>query len=671
MTNPSPDQNSASIDQLCINTIRTLSIDAIQKANSGHPGLPLGAAPMAYVLWQYHLKHNPEDPNWADRDRFVLSAGHGSMLIYSLLHLTGYDVSLDDIKNFRQWDSRTPGHPESFITPGVEATTGPLGQGTANVVGMAMAERALANQYNQPGHDIVDHYTYALVGDGDLMEGISAEAASMAGHLKLGKLIMLYDSNDISLDGPMDLSYTEDFEARYKSYGWQVITVTDGNTDLVALDQAIKDAKAETGKPSLIIVKTTIGFGSPNKAGTSGAHGSPLGPDEVALTKKELGWEGDDFYVPEEASAHFSKGAKRGKDQQNAWNQSFETWSAKNEDLANNWNLAHCGILPEGWDSNIPSFEPGSGIATRVSSGQVLNGIAANVPWLIGGDADLSCSTKTAIKNGGSFDGQTGAGRNIHFGVREHAMGAVANGICYHGGLIPYTATFLCFADYMRPAMRLAALSKLSPIFVFTHDSVALGEDGPTHQPVEHVASLRLMPNMLVIRPAEATETAVAWKIAVEQTTRPTTLVFSRQDLPTLDRQKHASAENVRKGAYILSPEEEPQAVLVASGSEVTLAMAAQEKLREEGVHVSVVSMPCWELFAEQDLAYRQEVLPPDLPKLAIEAGVSFGWERWVGDKGAVIAVDRFGTSAPGDLTLSRYGFNVENVCHKVHSLLD
>ncbi len=671
MTNPSPDQNSASIDQLCINTIRTLSIDAIQKANSGHPGLPLGAAPMAYVLWQYHLKHNPEDPNWADRDRFVLSAGHGSMLIYSLLHLTGYDVSLDDIKNFRQWDSRTPGHPESFITPGVEATTGPLGQGTANVVGMAMAERALANQYNQPGHDIVDHYTYALVGDGDLMEGISAEAASMAGHLKLGKLIMLYDSNDISLDGPTDLSYTEDFEARYKSYGWQVITVADGNTDLVALDQAIKDAKAETGKPSLIIVKTTIGFGSPNKAGTSGAHGSPLGPDEVALTKKELGWEGDDFYVPEEASAHFSKGAKRGKDQQNAWNQSFETWSAKNEDLANNWNLAHCGILPEGWDSNIPSFEPGSGIATRVSSGQVLNGIAANVPWLIGGDADLSCSTKTAIKNGGSFNGQTGAGRNIHFGVREHAMGAVANGICYHGGLIPYTATFLCFADYMRPAMRLAALSKLSPIFVFTHDSVALGEDGPTHQPVEHVASLRLMPNMLVIRPAEATETAVAWKIAVEQTSRPTTLVFSRQDLPTLDRQKHASAENVRKGAYILSPEEEPQAVLVASGSEVTLAMAAQEKLREEGVHVSVVSMPCWELFAEQDLAYRQEVLPPDLPKLAIEAGVSFGWERWVGDKGAVIAVDRFGTSAPGDLTLSRYGFNVENVCHKVHSLLD
>ncbi len=671
MTNPSPDQNSASIDQLCINTIRTLSIDAIQKANSGHPGLPLGAAPMAYVLWQYHLKHNPEDPNWADRDRFVLSAGHGSMLIYSLLHLTGYDVSLDDIKNFRQWDSRTPGHPESFITPGVEATTGPLGQGTANVVGMAMAERALANQYNQPGHDIVDHYTYALVGDGDLMEGISAEAASMAGHLKLGKLIMLYDSNDISLDGPTDLSYTEDFEARYKSYGWQVITVTDGNTDLVALDQAIKDAKAETGKPSLIIVKTTIGFGSPNKAGTSGAHGSPLGPDEVALTKKELGWEGDDFYVPEEASAHFAKGAKRGKDQQNAWNQSFEAWSAKNEDLANNWNLAHCGILPEGWDSNIPSFEPGSGIATRVSSGQVLNGIAANVPWLIGGDADLSCSTKTAIKNGGSFDGQTGAGRNIHFGVREHAMGAVANGICYHGGLIPYTATFLCFADYMRPAMRLAALSKLSPIFVFTHDSVALGEDGPTHQPVEHVASLRLMPNMLVIRPAEATETAVAWKIAVEQTTRPTTLVFSRQDLPTLDRQKHASAENVRKGAYILSPEEEPQAVLVASGSEVTLAMAAQEKLREEGVHVSVVSMPCWELFAEQDLAYRQEVLPPDLPKLAIEAGVSFGWERWVGDKGAVIAVDRFGTSAPGDLTLSRYGFNIENVCHKVHSLLD
>ena len=671
MTTPSPDKNSASIDQLCINSIRTLSIDAIQKANSGHPGLPLGAAPMAYVLWQYHLKHNPKDPNWADRDRFVLSAGHGSMLIYSLLHLTGYDVSLDDIKNFRQWDSLTPGHPESFITPGIEATTGPLGQGTANVVGMAMAERALAHQYNRPGHTVVDHHTYALVGDGDLMEGISAEAASMAGHLKLGKLIMLYDSNDISLDGPTDLSYTEDFTARYQSYGWQVITVADGNTDLAALHQAITDARAETEKPSLIIVKTTIGFGSPNKAGTSSAHGSPLGPDEVALTKKQLGWSYDAFEVPEEARAHFATAAQAGEERQNGWNAAFEAWSGENGDLAEAWSHAHNGTLPEGWDAQIPSFEVGSKPATREASGKVLNGIAAGVPWLIGGDADLSCSTKTAIKDGGSFNGQTGEGRNIHFGVREHAMGAIANGMCYHGGLIPYTATFMCFADYMRPAMRIAALSQLSPIFVFTHDSVALGEDGPTHQPVEHVASLRIIPNMLVIRPAEGTETAVAWKIAVEQTTRPTTLVFSRQGLPTLDREKLASAENVRKGAYILSAEEEPVAILIASGSEVTLALEAQAKLAEEGIPVSVVSMPCWELFAAQDHGYRQEVLPPEIPKLAIEAGVSFGWERWVGEKGAILAVDRFGSSAPGGMVMSRYGFNVENVCHKVHSLLD
>ena len=662
-----------SSDLLCINTIRTLSIDAIQKANSGHPGLPLGAAPMAYVLWQNHLSHNPSDPSWQNRDRFVLSAGHGSMLLYSLLHLTGYDLGMDDIRNFRQWGSKTPGHPESFMTPGVEATTGPLGQGTANGVGMAIAERALASLFNRPGHEIVDHYTYVLAGDGDLMEGISAEAASLAGHLGLGKLIMLYDANDISLDGPTDLAYTEDFIKRYESYGWQVLLVKDGDTDLAAIDQAITDARADAERPTLIVVKTTIGYGSPNKQGTSGAHGAPLGNDELALTKKTLGWDEEAFVVPDAAAARFAEGADRGRKAQAAWDERFAAYANAFPELAKQWAQAFAGELPEGWDKDIPTWETGSKTATRSSSGQVLNAIAANVPWFLGGDADLSCSTKTAIKDGGSFEGRNGTGRNIHYGVREHAMGAIANGMCYHGGLSTYTATFLCFADYMRPAIRLAALSNLPVTFIFTHDSIGLGEDGPTHQPVEHVASLRTIPNLLVLRPADAAETADAWRVAMTHNSGPSLLVLSRQNLPLLDRSAMGAGGGVEKGAYIFSEAADgpAKAILIASGSELETAVAAQKQLAADGVPVRVVSMPCWELFAAQDQAWRDEVLPPSITaRVAIEAGSTFGWERWTGSGGAIIGVDTFGASAPGGLIMERYGFTVENICNKVQELV-
>lgn len=660
------------LDQLCINAIRTLSMDAIQKANSGHPGLPMGAAPMAFVLWHRFLRHNPADAQWPDRDRFVLSAGHGSMLLYSLLHLSGYDVSLDELKMFRQWGSRTPGHPESTMTNGVEATTGPLGQGIANVVGMAIAERSLAARFNRPGHEIVNHYSYALAGDGDLMEGLSAEAASLAGHLKLGKLICLYDSNDISLDGPTTLAFSEDQCKRYEAYGWHVQRVEDGDTDLVALDQAIAAAQADE-RPSMIEVKTTIGYGSPNKQGTSGAHGAPLGPDEIKLTKAKLAWEANDsFVVPDAVRAHFLTATEKGAAAQRAWEKTLAAYRSEHPELAAEWERCQSGTLPQGWDADLPLFEPDSKIATRASSGLVLNALAKNIPNLIGGDADLSCSTKTLLKGMGNFDGVSGEGRNIRYGVREHAMGAIANGIVYHGGLKTYTATFFCFADYMRPAMRLAALSHLAPIYVFTHDSVAVGEDGPTHQPVEHLASLRAIPNLLVIRPSDATEVIEAWKLALEQTNRPTSLVFSRQNATTIDRQLLTPAQGLRKGAYVLSPSSgKAQLVLLATGTEVGLALEAQAALKSEGIASRVVSMPCWEIFAEQEPAYRRDVLGVDLPRLAIEAGVSFGWERWLGERGDCVTIDGFGASAPSGTVMHEYGFNLANVTAKAKALLD
>lgn len=662
------------LDQLCINAVRTLSIDAVQKANSGHPGLPLGAAPMAYMLWQYHLRHNPSNPKWANRDRFLLSAGHGSMLLYSLLHLTGYDLSLDDVKAFRQWESKTPGHPESFMTPGVEATTGPLGQGTANAVGMAMAERALAHQYNRPGFEIVDHFTYALVSDGDLMEGISAEAASLAGHLRLGKLIYLYDDNKICLDGPTSLTYTEDVAKRYESYGWQVLKVADGDRDFAGLDEAIKAAKADTERPSMILINTTIGFGSPNKAGSSSSHGSPLGDAEIRLTKEALGWpESEPFAMPEKALSHLRSAVDKGVAAEKAWQEMFDAYAEKHPDLAAAWGMAQEGRLPEGWDANLPTGEVGKSIATRSAGGNVINALAKTVPWLIGGDADLSCSTKTAIKDGGSFDGQSGSGRNIHYGVREHAMGAIANGIAYHGGLRNYTATFFCFSDYMRPAIRIAAMSNLPVIFVFTHDSVGLGEDGPTHQPIEHLASLRAMPGLTVYRPADASETAACWREALADHDGPSLLVLSRQDLPVLDRSKYGALDGVAKGAYILSEAENgsPQGIIIATGSEVNDALNAQRILAEKGTHVRVVSMPSMERFAAQSKAYKEQVLPAGIKaRLSVEAAATFGWDRWVGTEGAMIGLDRYGASAPIEEIWERFGLTGEAIAEKMTELL-
>ena len=663
------------IAALAINTIRTLSIDAVQKANSGHPGLPMGAAPMGYVLWQKHLKHNPRNPHWPDRDRFVLSAGHGSMLIYSLLHLTGYDLTLDDIKAFRQWESRTPGHPESFMTPGVEVTTGPLGQGSANAVGMALAERFLAGRYNKPGHTVVDHYTYALVSDGDLMEGISHEAGSLAGHLKLGKLIYLYDDNKISLDGPTSMAFTEDVAKRYEAYGWQVLRVEDGNTDVEAIDRALTAARADTSRPSIILVRTTIAYGSPNKAGTSHAHGSALGADEVKLTKKNLGFDPDKhFFIPDEALAHFRGAVDRGARAESEWQQRFEAWAAAHPDLAAEWRLALAGDLPEGWDSAIPAFTPKDELATRSSGGKVLAGIASKVPWLLGGDADLAVSTMTNLPKMGDFDGQTGQGRNIHFGVREHAMGAIANGMAAHRGVRPFTATFFTFADYERPAVRLAALSNLPVTFVFTHDSVGLGEDGPTHQPIEHLASLRAMPHLWVLRPGDANEVAEAWKVALKRKDGPTTIVLSRQNVPTLDRTKFAPAAGVARGGYILSEAPgggKPQAIIIATGTEVQLAVAAQEKLAAAGVKARVVSLPSWELFAAQDRAYQDQVLPRDVPaRVAVEAGATLGWHRWVGDRGAIVGIDRYGASAPPAVAMKNLGFTAERVVEAVQSVL-
>jgi transketolase len=660
--------------QLAINTIRTLSIDAVQKANSGHPGLPLGAAPMAYVLWQKHLRHYPRNPAWPDRDRFVLSAGHGCMLHYALLHLTGYDVTLDDLKSFRQWGSKTPGHPEAFVTPGVEATTGPLGQGTANAVGLAMAERFLAHRYNRPGHTIVDHHTFALVSDGDLMEGISHEAASLAGHLKLGKLIYLYDDNKISLDGPTALAFSEDVARRYEAYGWQVLRVENGNEDLQAIDTAIAAAKSDSGRPSLILVRTTIAYGSPNKANTSEAHGSPLGSDEVKLTKKALGFDPEkSFFVPEEALAHLRSAVDRGAKAEAAWQQRFAAWAKAHPELAAEWTAALAGELPAGWDAHLPAFAPKDTLATRQSSGKVINAVAAKVPWLLGGDADLSVSTNTYLAGQGDFDGQSGAGRNIRYGVREHAMGAIANGLAYHGGVRTFTATFFAFSDYMRPALRLSALNHLPVVFVFTHDSVGLGEDGPTHQPIEHLASLRAMPNMWVIRPGDANEVVEAWKLAMSRRDGPCALVLSRQAVPTLDRTRFAPAAGLQRGGYVLSDAQggPPQAVLIATGSELSVALTAQEKLAAQGVRARVVSLPCWEAFEAQDRAYQDAVLPPDLPiRVSVEAGATFGWQKWVGTGGACVGLDRYGASAPGGTNLKELGLTADNVAAAVSRLL-
>jgi transketolase len=663
------------LEQLSINTIRTLAMDAVQKADSGHPGLPMGAAPMAYVLWQRHLRHNPADPLWPDRDRFVLSAGHGSMLLYVLLHLTGYPISMDDLKSFRQWGSRTPGHPEVLPQRGIEATTGPLGQGTGNAVGMAIAERMLAHRFNRPGYTIVDHRTYALVSDGDLMEGVSGEAGSLAGNLKLGKLIYLYDCNHVSLDGPTSLAFsTEDVGARYAAYGWQVLHVDDGDTNTAAIHAALSQAEAETSRPSLVVINTTIGYGSPHKQGTSAAHGSPLGADEVKLTKEALGWDpGRFFYVPDQVLAHFRSAVERGARAQADWQRRFEAYAGEHGDLAAEWQGVMRGELPRGWDAELPSFAPGESLATRQAGGKAMNAIAHRVPALIGGDADLSVSTSTALKDAGSFDGQSGAGRNLHFGVREHAMGAIANGIAYHGGLRPFVATFFCFSDYMRPPVRLAALSELPVIYVWTHDSIAVGEDGPTHQPIEQLMSLRAMPNLAMIRPCDANETTEAWRWAMAHRQGPVAIVLTRQKLPVLDRTGFGAAAGLARGAYVLADADggTPQAIIIATGSEVHVALAARAHLAKDNVRARVVSMPCWEIFAQQSAEYQDAVLPPSITaRVSVEAGVTFGWCRWIGARGVAIGLDRFGASAPGPVMMEKLGFTPERVAEAVRRLV-
>ncbi|HTE53553.1 MAG TPA: transketolase [Kofleriaceae bacterium] len=659
--------------ELSINTLRTLAMDGVQRANSGHPGLPMGAAPMAYVLWARHLRYDARDPRWPDRDRFVLSAGHGSMLLYGLLHLFGGQLTLEDLRAFRQWGSRTPGHPERFLTPGVEATTGPLGQGSANAVGMAIAERSLAHRFNRPGHTVVDHRTFALVSDGDLMEGVSAEAASLAGHLRLGKLVYLYDANDVTLDGPTSLSFTgEDVGARYAAYGWQVLRVEQGDTDLDGIDRAITEAVADTSRPSLIVVHTTIGFGSPNKAGTSQAHGSPLGEKEVALSKRQLGWTAvEPFTVPAEVRAHADEIAARWQAARREWDGGLEAYAAEHPDLAREWQRCLAGELPDGWDRDLPRFAAGESVATRTAAGKVENAIAKRVPELIGGDADLAGSTKTTLSGAGSFDGQSGEGRNIHFGVREHAMGAICNGLDYHGGVRPFAATFFCFSDYMRPAVRLAALNGQPVIYVWTHDSIGLGEDGPTHQPVEHLMALRAIPDLYVVRPGDASEATEAWCMAMERRDGPTALVLSRQDLVVFDRAVVGAASGTRRGAYVLRDAAgagDPDVVLIATGSELEVAMAAQDRLAGEKVRARVVSMPCWEAFSAQPADYRDQVLPPAVrARVSVEAGVTFGWRTWIGDLGEAVGLDRFGASAPAEVLMEKLGITADAVVAAAH----
>jgi transketolase len=665
------------LDLLCINTIRALTIDAVQKAQSGHPGLPLGAAPMAYVLWTRFLRHNPRNPKWENRDRFLLSAGHGSMLLYSLLYLTGYDLSLDEIKRFRQWGSKTPGHPENLLTPGVEVTTGPLGQGFANGVGMAMAGAHLAAKFNKEGFPLIDHNVYAIVSDGDLMEGVASEAASLAGHLKLGKLIYLYDDNQVTIEGFTKLAFSENVPKRFEAYGWHTITVNDGN-DLEAIESAILDAQSVGTRPSLISVKTVIGYGMPT-AGTRKAHSDPPGEEAVRETKRHLGWPEDkQFYVPEEALAHFRKAIDRGAQLEAEWTKLVEQYEKKHQELGRTWRSMRSGELPEGWEKHLPTFENAKPMATRAASGEVINALAPHMPMLIGGSADLGVSNNTDIKDGGDFEAGSYEGRILHFGVREHAMGSTLTGMSLNGGLIPYGGTFLTFSDYMRPAIRLAALSEVQVIYVFTHDSVGLGEDGPTHQPIEHLAALRAIPHLFVIRPADPAEVSEAWRIAIMRRHAPTALALTRQKVPLIDRKVYAPAEGLRRGAYTLAEAEganrqktAPQLILLATGSEVSLALEARQTLQQEGVATRVVSMPCWELFEEQSEDYRNELLPSSVTaRLAVEAGVCQGWDRYIGPQGDAICLNRFGGSGPGDIALRELGFNVENVLNHARKLI-
>lgn len=662
-----------SLEELSINSIRFLAIDAVEKAKSGHPGLPMGAAPMGYVLWDRFLRHNPKNPKWFNRDRFVLSAGHGCMLQYALLHLTGYDsVTIEDIKQFRQWESKTPGHPENFMTEGVEVTTGPLGQGIANAVGLAIAEAHLAAKFNKPDHAIIDHYTYVILGDGCNQEGVSGEACSLAGHLGLGKLIALYDDNKITIDGHTELSFTEDVGKRYEAYGWHVQTVENGNTDLEAIHKAIEAAKAVTDKPSLIKVRTTIGYGSPNKADTHGVHGSALGGSEVEATRKHLGWEYEPFVVPEDVINHFRKAVERGAKYEEEWNKQFVNYKAEYGLEAAELERLIAGELPEGWAKSLPTYTPEEKAdATRNQSGKTLNALAGVLPELIGGSADLAPSNMTLLKSSGDFLKGHYENRNLRFGVREHGMGAICNGIALHGGLIPYGATFLVFADYMRAAIRLSALSRAGVIWVMTHDSVQLGEDGPTHQPIETIASLRAIPDLIVIRPADGNETSGSYKVAIEAANqhRPTLLAFSRLAQPNL---AGTSIEGVTKGGYIISDSEgTPDLILIGTGGELQLAVKAADQLRTEGKKVRVVSLPSWELFEEQDKAYRESVLPKAVTKrLAVEAASGFGWERYIGVEGDIISIERFGASAPGPVALEKFGYTVDNVVTRAKALL-
>ena len=656
------------LDQRCINTIRMLSADMVEKAQSGHPGMPLGVAPMAYVLWNRFLRHSPANPSWSDRDRFVLSAGHGSALLYSLLHLTGYDLSLEDLREFRQWGSRTPGHPEYGLTPGVEVTTGPLGQGLSSAVGMAIAERFLAAHFNRPGFNIVDHYTYVISGDGDLMEGVTGEAASLAGHLKLGRLICLYDDNHIMNEGDTELAFTEDRGKRYEAYGWQVLRVEDGN-DTAALEAALGAALAEQGKPSLIMVRTEIGYGCPHKQGQVVAHGEPLGAEELKLTKECFAWPQEpSFYIPDEALAHFRQAVEKGKSREAQWQELFTAYAKSFPALAQEFLQWTSGLLPAGWDSKAAVYTPHDKVmATRDASGGFINAVAGSLPNLLGGSADLGPSNRTIIKGAGDFAAGNYQGRNLHFGVREHAMGSIINGLALHGGLIPYGATFLAFIDYMRPPIRLAAMMGLKVIYVFTHDSIAVGEDGPTHQPVEQLASLRIIPGLTVIRPADANETNEAWRAALT-VKGPVVLILPSQKLPVLDRQQYAAADGLSRGAYTLHQVggSMPDAIIVASGSEVHLALEAAERLQKTGVAANVVSMPSWELFEQQPPEYRQSVLPPQVKaRVAVEAGISTGWKEYTGDGGEIISIDHFGTSAPGDILLEKFGFTVDNIVEK------
>ncbi|HVG15736.1 MAG TPA: transketolase [Chitinophagaceae bacterium] len=666
------EQPGGDIEQLSVNTIRFLSADMVQAANSGHPGLPLGAAPMAYVLWKKIMRFNPKDPNWQNKDRFLLSAGHGSALLYSMLHLTGYDLPMEELKRFRQLHSKTPGHPESMLTPGVEVTTGPLGQGFGNGVGVAIAEAFLAATYNRPGHNIIDHYTYGIVSDGDLMEGLSAEAASLAGHLKLGKLIFLYDDNDISLDGPTSLSFTEDVLKRFDAYGWHTLRVKDGN-NLKDIEDAIRKAQANAEQPSLISIKTIIGYGSPLQ-GTSKVHGNPLGEEHLKKTKEAFGWDPEKkFFIPDEVRQHLLEPGQQGEGLQAAWQDMFEDYKKAFPSEGKQLEQAFKGDLPSGWDAALPVFKAGEALATRQASGKTLASIKQLVPWLIGGSADLASSNDMPVDGKESFQPGCYHNTNIWFGVREHAMGAILNGMASHHGVRVYGGTFLNFSDYMRGAIRLAALTEAPITYVFTHDSIAVGEDGPTHEPVEQVTSLRATPNLTVIRPGDANETVQAWVVAMTRMKGPVALILTRQKLPSLDQSRYAPATNLQKGAYILSDADgTPDAILIATGSELQLALRAQEVLTKEGLKIRVVSMPSWELFEEQDEAYRNVVLPPQIKRrLAIEAGVTFGWYKWVTSEGDVIGIDRFGLSAPGEEVLNYFGFTVENVCSKARALIE